>query len=353
MSVLDTFFTNPPKLEQFFMRKLQLPASGSFALSGARGSGKSALVIDYISTLNHEFLYIDCQDPIFILEDIEDSELEYLIKEENIKTVVLDHYFEGFLDSLPKVEQLIVVSREPLDIDMPKFTLYPLDFEEFINFKKTTTIESTFSLYTKFGSLPRVAKSSNPALSSRELFFEKFDEQEGKVFLVLALFQGKIATSHLIYKKAKEYFKISKDWLYKTIKMYEKEGLLIQIPTLERGVGNKFFIYDFAFSKYLNKHEPFNVTFDSLVALALMKYRIEVKATISPLGYLNSENEFYQLAPFYHENQSWQKAQQNFGFYTNNKIKKVTILTVNANYSFEIKDTTFTALPFYEWVAGL
>ena len=353
MSILDTFFTNPPKLEQFFMRKLQLPSSGSFALSGARGSGKSALVIDYLSTLNHEFLYIDCQDPIFILEDIEDSELEFLIKEENIKTVVLDHYFEGFLDSLPKVEQLIVVSREPLDIDMPKFTLYPLDFEEFINFKKTTTIESTFSLYTKFGSLPRVAKSSNPALSSRELFFEKFDEQEGKVFLVLALFQGKIATSHLIYKKAKEYFKISKDWLYKTIKMYEKEGLLIQIPTLERGVGNKFFIYDFAFSKYLNKHEPFNTTFDSLVALALMKYRIEVKATISPLGYLNSENEFYQLAPFYHENQSWQKAQQNFGFYTNNKIKKVTILTVNANYSFKIKDTTFTALPFYEWVAGL
>ncbi len=353
MSILDTFFTNPPKLEQFFVRKLQLPSSGSFALSGARGSGKSALVIDYLSTLKHEFLYIDCQDPIFILEDIEDIELEYLIEEENIKTVVLDHYFEGFLDSLPKVEQLIVVSREPLDIGMPKFTLYPLDFEEFINFKKTTTIESTFSLYTKFGSLPRVAKSSNPALSSRELFFEKFDEQEGKVLLVLALFQGKIATSHLIYKKAKEYFKISKDWLYKTIKLYEKEGLLIQIPTLEKGVGNKFFIYDFAFSKYLNKHEPFNTTFDSLVALALMKYKIEVKATITPLGYLNSEDEFYQLAPFYNENQSWQKAQRNFGFYTRNNIKTVTILTVNAHYNFRIKDTNFTALPFYEWVAGL
>ncbi len=353
MSVLDTFFTNPPKLEQFYMRKLQLPSSGSFALSGARGSGKSALVIDYLSTLNHEFLYIDCQDPIFILEDIEDSELEYLIKEENIKTVVLDHYFEGFLDSLPKVEQLIVVSREPLDIDMPKFTLYPLDFEEFINFKKTTTIESTFSLYTKFGSLPCVAKSSNPALSSRELFYEKFDLQEGKVLLVLALFQGKIASSHLIYQKAKEYFKISKDWLYKTIKMYEKEGLLIQVPVLDKGVGNKFFIYDFAFSKYLNKYEPFNTTFDSLVALALMKYKIEVKATMAPIGYLNSENEFYQLAPFYNENQSWKKAQQNFGFYTSNKIKNVTILTVNTNYNFEIKDINFTALPFYEWVAGL
>jgi len=135
--------------------------------------------------------------------------------------------------------------------------------------------------------------------------------------------------------------------------MYEKEGLLIQIPTLEKGVGNKFFIYDFAFSKYLNKHEPFNTTFDSLVALALMKYKIEVKATMSPLGYLNNENEFYQLAPFYNENQSWQKAQENFGFYTSNKIEKVTILTVNANYSFKIKDTNFTALPFYEWVAGL
>ena len=353
MSVLDTFFTNPPKLEQFFMRKLQLPRSGSFALSGARGSGKSALVIDYLSTLKHEFLYIDCQDPIFILEDIEDSELAFLIKEEKIKTVVLDHYFEGFLESLPKVEQLIVVSREVQDIDMPKFTLYPLDFEEFINFKKTTSIESTFSMYSKFGSLPRVAKSSNPALSSRELFFEKFDEQEGKVLLVLALFQGRVATSHLIYQKAKEYFKISKDWLYKTIKLFEKEGLLIQVPTLQKGVGNKFFIYDFAFSKYLNKHEPFNTTFDSLVALALMKYKIEVKATTTPLGYLNTKNEFYQLAAFYDENQSWQNAHKNFGFYTSNKIKKITILTVNTHYKFKIRDINFTAIPFYEWAAGL
>jgi len=353
MTVIDNFFTNPPKIDNFHPRKLQLPKDKSFLLTGARGSGKSALVIDYINELRHNFLYIDCQDPAFILEDIESSQIEETIEEEQIKTLVLDHYFEGFLDELPKVSQLIVVSREELDLGLPSHKLYPLDFEEFMNFKKTTNPQSAFNLYAKYGSLPRIAKAYNQTLAPRELFFEKFDEQEGKVLLILALFQGKVATSHQIYQKAKDYFKISKDWLYKAIKNFENEGLLYQIPTLEKGFGKKVIIYDFLFSKYLNKNQPFITTFDTLVALALIKHKVEIKATNTPTSYLLKGGKLIQLSAFDNESQAWQKAHANFGFYTNLNIKDVTIITLSTSYTFKIKDITFSALPFYKWVTGL
>jgi len=267
--------------------------------------------------------------------------------------LVLDHYFEGFLDELPKVSQLIIVSREELDLDLPTYKLYPLDFEEFMNFKKTTNPQSAFNLYTKSGSLPRIAKAYNQTLASRELFFEKFDSQEGKVLLILALFQGKVATSHQIYQRAKDYFKISKDWLYKTIKDFEKEGLLYQIDILEKGYGKKVLLYDFIFSKYLNKYQQIITTFDSLVATALIKHKIPIKASINPLAYFLENGELILIAPFEDKDKMWQKVQTNFGFFTSNSLKNVTILTNNNSYSFKIKDINFVAIPFYEWVVGL
>jgi len=353
MITIDNFFTNPPTIDSFHPRKLQLPSSDSFLLTGARGSGKSALIIDYISQLGHNFLYIDCQDPAFILEDIESFELEELIEEEQIKTLVLDHYFEGFLESFPKIAQLIIISREKLDIDLPHYKLYPLDFEEFMNFKKSSNPQFAFNLYTKSGSLPRIAKAHNQTLASRELFFEKFDSQEGKVLLILALFQGKVATAHQIYQRAKDYFKISKDWLYKTIKNFEEEGLLYQIPIREKGYGKKILLYDFIFSKYLNKQQQIITTFDSLVAIALIKHQIAIEASINPLAYFLDDGELILIAPFDDRDKMWQKVQNNFGFFTSNKLKNVTILTISNSYSFSIKNINFQALPFYEWVVGL
>jgi len=254
---------------------------------------------------------------------------------------------------LPKVKQLIIISRQPQNIDLPNYQLYPLDFEEFLNFTNNTTPVSAFNQYTKLGSLPRIAKSQNQTATSRAHFFEQFDAQDGKVILILALFQCQIATAHQIYQKAKESFKISKDLLYKTLKNFKEEKLLIEIETIEKGFGKKQLIYDFAFAKYLNKHQPFITTFDSLVALALIKHKIKLKASTTPLAYLTNKNHLIMIAPFEDETRIWQKIQTNFGFYTKLKLTEVTIVTINSNYSFKISNIKFTAMPFYEWIVGL
>jgi len=353
MYLLNYFYSSSIQNEQYYPRKLQLP-KGSFMLIGARGVGKSALIIDYLKNYEqHSYLYIDCQDPAFILEEIDIVELEEFIAEEGIKILVLDNYFEGFLENFPKVENLIIIAKEPiLEIELPIYRLYPLDFEEFINFSKTQNIQNAFNTYTKKGSLPHIAKSLNINSAAKELFFEKFETQEGKVLLILAIFNTKVTTAHQIYQRAKEYFKISKDWLYKTIKNFENEGVIYQIDTLERGFGKKLLIYDFAFAKYLNKHQSFNATLDSIVALALIKHKIAIKAVLNPLGYLSDKNELILISAFENEEAMWSKIQKNFGFYTNLKLKSVTIVTISNSYNFTIKNITFNAIPFYEWVIG-
>ena len=355
MYILNYFYSSSIQNEHLYPRKVQLPPNESFALIGARGVGKSALIANYLQNIStKDYLYIDCQDPFFILDELEASELESFIKEENIKLLILDNYFDGFLETLPKVKQLIVISKEPINsLNLPKFKLYPLDFEEFINFSKTQNIQQAFNLYTKKGSLPHLAKSSSTNSSAKEIFFEKFETSEGKVLLILAIFNTKVTTTHQIYQRAKEHFKISKDWLYKTIKNFEKEEIIFQIPTLEKGFGKKIILYDFAFAKYLNKHQNFNATLDSIVALALIKHKIKIKATTNPLGYLLEDNQLIIIAPFDNEENAWLKAQNNFGFFSKNKIREVTIITISNNYNFKIKETNFVATPFFEWVTGI
>jgi len=353
MDILNWFYSNLPKSRDYSPRKLNLPKDLSFNLIGARGVGKSALIIDYCSKLPKDsYLYIDCQDPNFILEDLDVYDLEDFIKENKIDTLILDHYFDGFLEYMPKIKRVIVISRKE-SVNLDSFRLYNLDFEEFINFTKSSSIGSSFSSYTKLGSLPGVAKDSSSLFANRELFFEKFDTQEGKVLLILALFHGKVVTAHQIFQFSKEYFKISKDWLYKTIKEFQKEGIIYQIPTKDRGFGKKLFLYDFSFAKYLNKNLTYISIFDSIVALALIKHGIEAKAIIAPTSYLIEDGVLLIIAPFDSEENFWSKTQKNFSFYSNLKVKDVIIITNSSSYSFEINKIKFNALPFYEWVVGL
>ncbi len=114
MEILEYFFNRKLKNEIFYPRKLSLPKNDSFILFGARGVGKSSLIIDYIEETKQRYLYIDAQDPIFVFEDIDIKTLENFIKKENIELLIIDHFFMGFLDIAPKIKQLILVSREPI-----------------------------------------------------------------------------------------------------------------------------------------------------------------------------------------------------------------------------------------------
>ncbi len=356
MVILDYFLNRPPINSNFYNRKLKLPKELSFNLYGAVGVGKSALIVDYLKDLpKYSYLYIDTFDPQFILEELDTISLEYFIKQEGIKTLIIDHYIDGILDYIPKVEQLIIVTREPSNLLDNRYKLYPLDFEEFFSFSKSSSIEVAFSNYIKSGSLPSIALKGIDTFAPKELFFEKFDIQIGKVLLILSLYQCKVTTSHQVYQMAKEKnLKLSKDWLYMAIKKLIKEGTIYQIETLEKSLGKKIIFYDFALAKYLNKNLNYLLTFDALIAIALIKQNIDIKAVLNPVGYYILKNkELIVVAPFEDDESMWQKVQKNFGLYSKIKPSIVTIITNSNRYEFTINNIKFNALPFFEWVTGL
>ncbi|WP_457608274.1 hypothetical protein [Nitratifractor sp.] len=354
MDVLDYFYELKPSNDRFFSRKLSLPERGSFNLHGARGCGKTALLLDWLRSRDPEsWLYLDAQDPVFALEDLDTELLEaYLAEEPAIRTLVIDHWYDGFLERAPKVEQLVVVSRTPASSpDLERYELFPLDYEEFLGFDRSHSPEQAFSRYLKAGTLPPVSRTppGSIPLRLREFFYEKFDEQESRLLLILARFQGRRVTTHQLYTYARESFRISKDWIYATIGRFREEKILLMPEYVERGNGKKLIIYDFILTRYLNKLQPFPVTFDAMVALALHKHGFPLRA-LGSLGYLLDERrELVVPSPFEGEEQFWQRAQRRYGEFRQSGARTVAVVTVSSRFSFTIGELRFEALPFYEW----
>jgi predicted AAA+ superfamily ATPase len=351
MSLLESFFNTRIENNRFYSRKVHLPDTGSYHLYGARGVGKSTLVIESLQSLpDDSWLYIDCQDPAFALEDIDDALLHAFIEEEEIETVVLDHYYTGFLDTLPTDVRLILITRTPdAAIDLPGVELFGLDYEEFLSFGRDLSPTHSFNRFLKAGTLPRMAQEETAALDTvfRPFFFASFDEDESRMMLILARYQGHRVTTHQLYNYAREYFRISKDRVYRTIKQFEEEKLLFFIRDVENKGGRKMILYDYALSKYLNKVQPFAITFDALISLALIKHGFDF-VSLGNRGYL-LEDELVLPAAFDNEESAWTNAYNRVNLYRQHSIRHVWLVTVSNRYRFELGGIVFEGIPFFEW----
>ncbi len=352
MHILEYFFNIRIQNTTFFPRKLLLPEEESFHLCGARGVGKTSLIVDYLQSLPKEsWLYLDCQDPVFALEDIDSDHLNAFLDEEEISTLVLDHYYEGFLETLPEATQLIIVSRRPLaQLTFPVYELYGLDYEEFLSFDRDHTPTASFNRFLKVGTLPAMARWELAALDTtlRPFFFASFDEDESRMMLILARYQGHRVTTHQLYRYAREYFRISKDRVYSTIKRFEEEKLIFFIEDVEGKGARKMILYDYALARYLSKEQPFPVTFDALTALALIKHDFAF-AAIGNRGYLLLDRTLVLPAPFETEEQVWTYAYNRINFYRQHAVTHVWIVTVSNRFTFVLRGIAFEGIPFYEW----
>ena len=351
MNLLEYYQNQLPSSENFVPRKCQFPDNGDINLYGVRGSGKTSIVLDYLSDMdNEEVLYIDLEDPNLIFNTLETLTLQQYIDRQHIKMLVLDHYEEGMLSSFPNVLRLCILTRLPLeDTNFTPVELFPLDYEEFLAFEHTTAQSRGFNHFLRSGTLPQLARSQKTSTHAMKSFFQSsFDAQEQKLLLLLAQHHTKHLTTHQIYTFAKEKFKVSKDWLYKTIKHFTAEKLILFIDDRYQKSGKKMLLFDFAFAKYLTLGQPFILQFDTMIALALMKHHIGVQ-TLGIHGYITKSNELIIPAPFESEESLWVKSQKKFSLYKKYGIKKVTIITVANSYTYSIEKLHFEALPFDEW----
>jgi hypothetical protein len=351
MHLIETFYNISVQNTVFYPRKLTLPREDSFHLHGARGVGKSHLVIEYLQHLPEaSWLYLDCQDPIFALEDIDSAHLGAFLCEEAIETLVLDHYYEGFLETFPSVNYLIVVTRLPMPaLSLPSLELHGLDYEEFLSFGRDTSPVQSFNRFLKVGTLPAMAQRELTALDAtlRPFFYASFDEDESRLILILARYSGHRITTHQLYTYAKEYFRISKDRVYRTVKRFEEEKLIFFIDDIEGKGARKMILYDYALARYLTKEQPFIVTFDTLIALALLKHGFAF-TTLGNRGYLLGD-ELILPAPFETEETAWKNAYNRMSLYRKHTIRHIWVVTVSNRYRYELGGIVFEGIPFYEW----
>jgi len=351
MELLEYYHNQQHISDNYVTRKCQLPTHGDINLYGVRGAGKTAMVLDLLSQEESEAaLYIDMQDPNLIFSVLTTLALQQYIDRNHIKILILDHYEAYLLTAFPNVERLIIVSRIALQNKaLVPIELFPLDYEEFLAFESSLVKNRGFNHFLRSGTLPLLARSQKTATQSMKLFFQSaFDINEQKLLLILAQQHTKHLTTHQIYTFAKEKFKVSKDWLYKTIKLFVEEKLVLFINDRYQKSGKKMLLFDFAFAKYLTTGQPFIMQFDTMIALALMKHHIEVE-TLGIHGYVTQNNELIIPAPFESEESLWVKSQNKFSLYKKYGIKKVTIITVANHYEYDIEKLHFEALPFNEW----
>lgn len=337
--------------DRYIDRKTFIPEEGDINLYGVRGGGKTAMVLDHLKEMDEEdYLYIDMDDPNIIFTPLQMHSLQRHIEQNDIKLLVLDHYPQGYFNELPRVQRLIVVTRIALDThELQRMELFPLDYEEFLAFETSASATNAFNHFLKSGTLPAMARTYRFGAGQMKLFWQShFSPSEQMLLLILAQHNTRHLTVHQIYTFAKERFKVSKDWLYKTIKDYVEEKVIHFIEDRYQKGGKKMIFFDFAFAKYLTTGQPFMIQFDAMVALALIKHRISFE-TLGIHGYITHDNELVIPAPFESEESLWAKSQNKFSLYKQHGIHKITVVTVANSYEFDIEKLHFEALPFYEW----
>ncbi len=351
MNLLQHFHNQYPHNEFYLPRKKELIDTPKLNIYGVRGAGKSTLVVDHLLEYpKEEILYIDCEEPNLYFKPLRDLALQNFINESGIKLLILDHYSDSILDRLPNIDKIILVSRERLKIDGFEYIeLFPLDYEEFLVFERGVSQSISFNHFLKLGTLPIMAKSiKNSNIVLKTFLQSKFTPQEQSLLIALAHQQTKHLTLHQLYIYAKERFKISKDWLYRTIKSFSSEGIVYFIDDIYLKGGKKIILFDFAFAKYLSIEQPFIVQFDTMVALALLKHHIGFR-TLGIHGYLNEYGELIIPAPFESEESIWRKSHNKFSLYRKYGVERVIIITVANQYEYSIESIVFEAMPFYEW----
>ena len=351
MELLEYYQNQRHVTENYIYRKCQLPHTGDINLYGVRGAGKTAMIFDLLQAEDEETtLYIDLEDPNLMFRVLSTLSLQQYIDKKGISLLVLDHYTEGYLSYFPNVQRLIILSRRGLDEkDLLPIELFPLDYEEFLAFETSTAQSSGFNHFLRSGTLPVIARSQKTNIQAMKTFLQSaFDDNERKLLLILAQHHTKHLTTYQIYTFAKEKFKVSKDWLYKTMKLFTQEKLVLFIEDRYQKSGKKMLLFDFAFAKYLTIGQPFIIQFDTMIALALIKHGIEVQ-TLGIHGYITTKDELIIPAPFESEESLWVKSQSKFSIYKKYGIKKVTIVTVANTYEYSIEKLHFEAMPFNEW----
>ncbi|MBE0495885.1 MAG: ATP-binding protein [Campylobacterales bacterium] len=353
MNALEALYEKPPLFHHFHDRKVRIETPNTLVI-GPKGAGKTALLLDYLSTLSPgSFLYISLQDVRLDHDTLSDA-LASFCSAHQLTLLAIDNYTPTL--TLPEGIPLLLSSNDHA-LHLPGFTrlwVDTLDFEEFIAFSKgAASSEHLFNLYANHGRSP-----ASTTLGEAELFvylqtsllLDLYDPLLVILFRHMALSQSRPLSLHRLYTALKPHLKLSKDSLYGAAALFERKSLMHFVPKFDAPkTPKKVYLNDFALKNALTFEKDFLRRFENIVFCELLKKHASVYYTSVVDFYLPLAQEALVCIPFLPP----ELVLRRFGGMVEHLrtlgIKKLTVLSVGNEGGGEKEGVECEIVPFWEW----
>jgi len=347
--LFEQFYRQDLHTPGYIERKFTVPQH-SFVLCGISQCGKTQLIKHYLlQQRKQEYLYLDCSDVRIDVESFNEHIAKYCTVKK-IRILVLDHYHNAL--RAPKVAQLILINSSGLlEYALPQFTLFPLDFEEFLAFERKYD-ESALNDFLQLGGFPAMHKT---VAEERSLMLQRtFRVPLGDIGFALLQLAARLHTqkvsAHLLYERLKAERKISKDMLYRHFDAMQRDGYLLAVPKFGHPrAAKKLYLCDIALKNALVFQKHFGRLFENLVLTELLKHGRDVFYEEQIDFYLPTANRVILCLPFGTKELLFKRIEQAEAFIITHAIRRVEVVTMSSDATLHHPFVLAEMIPFAQW----
>ena len=356
MNTLDSLYESQLPKINFFNRKVSIESDKTLII-GAKMSGKSAIIIDYLKSYkDEEFLYIDLADMRVDKRSVRENLNSFITLHKEIKLLVIENCCSDI--KLPNLKKIVLTSVFDINIDgFTKKYLYPLDFEEYLSWDKNiSNIEHTFSNYSNTSTYPELFFSKNDNI---KIYQDKIkaifrDDIEIVILKELVKFQAERVSSFQIFNIIKAHYRISKDRFYNFITKLEDEKFIFFLSKQNSSKSSKkIYFLDFNLKSKITFKKNFIKRFENILFLELIKRDKEIFYTDKIEFYLPYEKIAIIPIAFLADEMVKKKIEKITSEAKKLHIKKIIAVTIGVEMEFEIEGIKCEVIPFWEFVFNL
>lgn len=353
MDILETLYEKPPALSKFQERKVHIEHPNTLLL-GPKGSGKTTLILDFLSTLEAgSYLYVDEND-LRLDGNLANLDLASFYHQNTLKLLVIDNYSSSV--SLPNGCNLLLGSSDlSLHVKgMETLRVDYLDFEEFIAFSKgSVSPQHMFNLFANHGRHPgavHLHDSQWVDYLQNQLCLHFANQSTLTLFKRMAHFQSKSLSLNGLYNELKKDMKISKDTLYETASFFEQHGLVHFVPKWQAPkTPKKLYLSDFSIKNAITFEKDFLKRFENIAFCELAKNHDEIFYSQKLDFYLPQNSHGIVCIPFLPPELILRRFYGMLEHLKNLKISSLTVLTLGNEGEGKRDGIDCEIIPFWDW----
>lgn len=350
-TLLDEYYRYDLHNSGFIERKVSLP-DHSVLITGIAQSGKTMLIKNHLLLRKKStYLYLDCRDYRIDVDEL-NATLGNFCKEHKLSLLVLDNYHEAI--HLVEVEQLILSSEKPFDVNLEHIPLNLLDYEEFLAFepKFDSTALNHFFQLGGFPAMHRI-NSEDRLLYLQKTLKNALDPIEFDILSLATKMVTQKVSAFNLYERLKGERKISKDKLYVHVQSLLDKRYLYPLAKYQHpNAVKKLYLCDIALKHALNLQKHFGRVFENLIFLELVKHGIECYYDEGIDFYLPKRRQIVLALPFANEHALFKKVEALEGFIITNGITGIIAVTMNLESTLSHPIARIEMVPFSQWALG-